>query len=72
MRLFVTCIDVLCIMLQVLQVSYFMYCTIFIDYADSGPGKTWRKLRIQNHKKIRDFAFISLIFPLTIVSICFI
>lgn len=57
--------------LQVLQVSYFIYCTVFVDYADSGPGKSWIKPRLQQNKKIRDFIFISLVFPVTIVSIIY-
>lgn len=50
----------------ILQISYFIYCTVFIDFADSGPGKSWKKLRLQQNKKIRDFIFVSLVFPVTI------
>jgi len=57
--------------LQILQISYFIYCTVFIDFADSGPGKSWKKLRLQQSKKIRDFIFVSLVFPVTIVSIIY-
>jgi len=59
------------IFLQILQVAYFIYCTVFIDYADSGPGKSWIKPRLQQNKKIRDFIFVSLVFPVTIVSIIY-
>lgn len=51
-----------------LQISYFIYSTIFVDFADSGPGKKWIQPRLQKNKNIRDFVFISLVFPLTIVS----
>jgi len=54
-----------------LQVSYFIYCTVFVDFADSGPGKSWMKPRLQQNKKIRDFIFVSLVFPVTIVSITY-
>ncbi|VVC45195.1 FAR-17a/AIG1-like protein [Cinara cedri] len=49
-----------------IQTAYFIYCTVFIDFADSGPGKTWIKPRLQKNKKIRDFVYFSIIFPITI------
>ncbi|XP_025409632.1 androgen-induced gene 1 protein-like [Sipha flava] len=51
----------------ILQISYFIYCTVFVDFANSGPGKLWIKPHLRQNKKIRDFVFISLVFPVSIV-----
>ncbi|XP_050423558.1 androgen-dependent TFPI-regulating protein-like [Adelges cooleyi] len=50
----------------ILQIAYFIFCTVFIDFADSTLGKTWLKVDLDKNKQIRDFVFLSFVFPVCI------
>ncbi|XP_050520467.1 androgen-induced gene 1 protein-like isoform X2 [Daktulosphaira vitifoliae] len=50
----------------VIQIAYFFYCTICIDYAEYIFGKSRIIMHLEKNKKVRDFYFVSFVFPVTI------